>query len=83
VRVSGGVERQRQREADLLAVLNWFRRDKAALAPHIHPEDLDRKEKMKERAQLRQSIRERTQDFGGKPWLCCWSFLWEIFLLFK
>ncbi|KAH3706005.1 hypothetical protein DPMN_065384 [Dreissena polymorpha] len=49
----------------MLELLEYFKQDKAALAPHSNPRAILYKELMKERAALRKSIRERTQEFGG------------------
>ncbi|KAH3706051.1 hypothetical protein DPMN_065430 [Dreissena polymorpha] len=65
VSVTLNVERQRQRESVMLELLEYFKQDKAALAPHSDPRALMYKELMKERAALRKSIRERTQEFGA------------------
>ncbi|WAQ95048.1 hypothetical protein MAR_007519 [Mya arenaria] len=63
--VTLNVERMRQREHEMLELLGWFKQDKSSLAPHFDPKAIGYKERMKDKARLRKSIRDRTVEFGS------------------
>ena len=58
--VTRSIEKIKEREAELMAALDWFKQDKAPLVHNKDPGVIQLKENMKERARVRQSVLDST-----------------------